>query len=150
MIPNCKNEINNLLDLFYPIGIYIETSNEDFNPNTQWGGVWVEDTKGLTPVSAYRDSEINPNTNDKVYIKQGQILGETNHTLTINEMPSHRHSIFTNYNGSSLGSNDCLARPIGGLTEWKNNSVYMEATGGSSSHNNTQPSIGVYKWHRIK
>ena len=32
------------------------------------GGVWVEDTKGLTPVSAYRDSEINPNTNDKVYI----------------------------------------------------------------------------------
>ena len=81
------------------------------------GGVWVEDTKGLTPVSAYRDSEINPNTNDK---------------------------------GSSLGSNDCLARPIGGLTEWKNNSVYMEATGGSNSHNNTQPSIGVYKWHRIK
>ena len=38
MIPNCTNEINNLLDLFYPIGIYIETSNEDFNPNTQWGG----------------------------------------------------------------------------------------------------------------
>ena len=150
MIPNCKNEINNLLDLFYPIGIYIETSNEDFNPNTQWGGVWVEDTKGLTPVSAYRDSEINPNTNGKVYIKQGEIKGETNHTLTISEMPSHRHSIFTNYNGSSLGSNDCLARPIGGLTEWKNNSVYMEATGGSNSHNNTQPSIGVYKWHRIK
>lgn len=33
MIPNCKKEINNLLDFFYPVGIYIETSDANFNPN---------------------------------------------------------------------------------------------------------------------
>lgn len=41
MIPNCKKEIKNkneLLDLFYPVGIYIETSDGNFNPNTSWGG----------------------------------------------------------------------------------------------------------------
>lgn len=26
----------NLLDLFYPVGSYYETSNSDFNPNINW------------------------------------------------------------------------------------------------------------------
>lgn len=45
MIPNCKdiNEIDNtlimnLLDVFYPIGCYFETSNSSFDPNESWGG----------------------------------------------------------------------------------------------------------------
>lgn len=41
MIPNCKKEIKNkneLLDLFYPVGIYVETSDSNFNPNISWGG----------------------------------------------------------------------------------------------------------------
>lgn len=35
-----------LRDLFYPVGSYYETSDTSFNPNTTWGGTWVEDTKG--------------------------------------------------------------------------------------------------------
>lgn len=26
-----------LLDIFYPVGSYYESSNKDFNPNTDWG-----------------------------------------------------------------------------------------------------------------
>ena len=36
MVPNCKKfSINNLLDIFYPVGTYYETSNSNFNPNEE-------------------------------------------------------------------------------------------------------------------
>ena len=39
-----------VIDLFYPVGTYYETSDVNFNPNTAWGGTWVEDTKGRVTV----------------------------------------------------------------------------------------------------
>lgn len=30
-----------LVDFFYPIGSYYDTSNVNFNPNTLWGGTWT-------------------------------------------------------------------------------------------------------------
>ena len=39
------------LDIIYPVGSYYETSNTSFNPNTAWGGTWVEDTSGRVLVS---------------------------------------------------------------------------------------------------
>lgn len=35
---------NPVLDLFYPVGSHFKTTNTSFNPNTTWGGTWVEDT----------------------------------------------------------------------------------------------------------
>ena len=40
-----------LLNVFYPVGSYYETSDTNFNPNTSWGGTWVEDTKGRVTVA---------------------------------------------------------------------------------------------------
>ena len=40
-----------LLDMFYPVGSYYETSDTTFDPNTAWGGVWVEDAAGRVTVS---------------------------------------------------------------------------------------------------
>ena len=31
-----------LLDTFHPVGSYYETSDANFNPNTEWGGTWVK------------------------------------------------------------------------------------------------------------
>lgn len=33
-----------VLDIFYPVGSFYKTTNISFNPNTVWGGTWVEDT----------------------------------------------------------------------------------------------------------
>ena len=35
-----------LVDLFYPVGSYYETSNTSFDPGTTWGGVWESETQG--------------------------------------------------------------------------------------------------------
>lgn len=35
-----------LLDKYYPVGTYYQTSNASFDPNDAWGGTWVEDVAG--------------------------------------------------------------------------------------------------------
>lgn len=80
-----------LLDLFYPVGTYYETSNGNFNPNESWGGTWVEDTKGYVTIGATTSyGVVDGNYQD---IGPGTKIGEYQHTLTTDEMPTHTHSI---------------------------------------------------------
>lgn len=100
-----------LLDLFYPVGTYYQTSNIDFNPNTMWGGQWVEDTEGETLVS--RDTGIF-NTVSKsvgsnsISLSQSNLPSHTHtyakassntawYTLTLNDIPAHSHGIRLEY-----------------------------------------------------
>ena len=36
--------IANISNLFRPIGSYFETSDTNFDPNTEWGGIWVSES----------------------------------------------------------------------------------------------------------
>lgn len=33
-----------ILNMFYPVGSYYETSDDTFDPNVRWGGTWVKDS----------------------------------------------------------------------------------------------------------
>ena len=66
----------------------------------------------------------------------GQTGGEYEHTLTVNEMPSHSHS------SNSLGS-----QYDGGANF--NQTSGTSAAGGGQPHNNMQPYVVVYMWRRI-
>ena len=85
-----KNNIT-LLDLFYPVGTYYETSNSNFNPNESWGGTWVEDTKGYVTIGA--TTSFNVVDGNYQEIGPGTKIGEYQHTLTTDEMPSHSHPV---------------------------------------------------------
>ena len=43
-LPQLEKDFNarfdGLLDFFYPVGIYIETSDNDYDPNKSLGGSW--------------------------------------------------------------------------------------------------------------
>lgn len=61
---NLKSEV---LNMFYPVGSYYETSDTAFNPNTAWGGTWILETAGQVHVSAgtgYSVSGAATNTSD--------------------------------------------------------------------------------------
>lgn len=49
----------NLVDFFYPVGSYYETSDTTFNPNTAWGGTWVLETEGQVHVSGGANYTVN-------------------------------------------------------------------------------------------
>lgn len=68
-----------LLDFIYPVGSYYETSDISFNPNTAWGGTWLEDTKGRVTVAL--------DSNDTDFDTINETGGEKMHTLSSNESP---------------------------------------------------------------
>lgn len=98
-----NTSMSELLDFFYPIGIYVETSDPNFDPNVSWGGYWVKDTKDLVTVGAYTNGESEDSSYVNTYIRQGEIIGENEHQLTINEMPAHMHDMADNDAGYFAG-----------------------------------------------
>ena len=128
--------VGSLIDMFYPVGSYYETSDTAFNPNTAWGGTWVEDSAGKVTVAQ--------DTNDADFDTIGETGGEKTHTLTVAEMPSHSHSAYLN--GGNLASS-------AGRLQFTTNTGQefagsIKAAGGDGAHNNLQPYVVVKRWHR--
>lgn len=40
VLPQLEKKIAGLIDMFYPVGSYYETSDAEFDPNKSWGGKW--------------------------------------------------------------------------------------------------------------
>ena len=121
----------------YPIGsIYVSTS-ATFNPQTTWGGTWVKTAKGRCLIGA----------NDTYPL--GSTGGEAEHTLTVDEMPSHNHSSsrinwYNNLQNNGIAA-ETVAKSNLKVDGPDSNTSY---TGGSKAHNNMQPYLAVYIWER--
>ena len=133
-------------NIIYPVGSYYETSDTTFSPNTEWGGTWVQDTKGLVTVGAIEDGGDNP-AYGTLKLSVNDVQGEAEHTLTTDEMPRHNHEtgvgVWANTQGGFMNR---YPENTGNFCGSINTIDY---TGGGLSHNNVQPSIGVKRWHRI-
>lgn len=120
--------------LLYPIGsIYM--SIQDTNPSVFFGGTWERIAKGKTLVGV--------DENDTDFNASSKTGGEKEHTLTIDEMPSHSHKpkkgrlAIENDSASAYGS--------GSATLYKLTYDFETAeTGGSQAHNNMQPYYTCY------
>lgn len=134
---NMNNMQKLLVNLIYPIGTYYETSNSEFDPNEKWGGTWELETDGTTLVS--KSSIAGSKFNDDI----GTVVGEEEHTLMINEMPSHSHALNMGPGAASGNAIDTSSQ----------NTYYgydnrMQNAGRDQPHNNVQPSKIVNRWHR--
>lgn len=126
-------DISTVLSKVYPVGaIYMSVSST--NPQNLFGGTWVQikDRFLLAAGTTY---------------KAGATGGEAAHTLTENEIPEHRHSIwFPNAGGEQSAA-------IGYPEAGSKNTWYAEASktggaGGGGAHNNMPPYLSVYIWKR--
>lgn len=135
-----QTALSGLIDIFYPVGCYYETSDTSFDPNTAWGGTWAEDTAGRVLVA--KDSA--------TFATVGNTGGEETHKLTTAEMPSHSHTNLYDYNGAGIGTASGAVGvgyiPSGG---YGYGSITTGTAGSSGSHNNLQPYIVVKRWHRV-
>lgn len=134
-MPALQGNPDDFINLVYPVGsIYMSVN--DVSPSTLFGGSWekIEDTFLLASGSTFA---------------LGQTGGEINHTLTIDEMPSHSHP------QSLIGSDQ---EPNGAAYNWvnSNNNRYLYSgndlaisAGGDQPHNNMPPYLVVNIWKRI-
>ena len=78
-----------LYDLIYPVGIVVEFENST-DPNTVFPGTtWIMTQKGQVAVGAGDYWE----NGTKYTYTLGDTGGEVKHQLTVDELPSHRHSL---------------------------------------------------------
>jgi len=87
--------INNMLNTVYPVGsIYMSVNNT--NPSTIFGGTWVSWGAGKVPVGV--------NANETEFNSVEKTGGAKTHTLTIQQIPSHGHSVSIASSGSCTTS----------------------------------------------
>ena len=119
----------------YPVGsVYISANST--SPASLFGGTW-ESIGGRCVLGA-----------DATYAA-GSTGGEATHTLTVDEIPPHRHKMKAE---STSGSLDYVLTDLKGHTkEYQNyrDLPYLDYTGGGAAHNNMPPYLAVYMWKRV-
>lgn len=157
-VTNIKSIFNDsgtsLLDIFYPVGSYYETSNKNFNPNTSWGGTWEQDTIGLVTAGAVPDSG-SYTVHGSLNLKVGNWKGDTSH---YHKLPSgfYKGTAGTDYKiwDSSWGAAPGLHTKTVKVGNWRypnpniaqsENTCEQDTTDWGST---VQPTIGVIRWHR--
>ena len=134
--------LTSIVNLIYPVGSYYWNSNST-DPATLFGvGTWTQIT------------------NKFVYAAGGDYAsgttgGEETHTLTVTEMPRHRHELLPNESGSSniIVTHKNGWEIDGGPAQGEGKSVelyllYSAYSGSSGAHNNMPPYIVAYCWRR--
>lgn len=128
------NNLKELINIIYPVGsIYMSVNST--SPQTLFGGTWTQlkDRFLLGAGSTYSN---------------GATGGAATHTLTVDQIPSHRHTIhgrIDRYQGSGT-----VFRELYGYNEsgGNDNNIESYATGGGKAHNNMPPYLVVYMWKR--
>lgn len=120
---------------YYRIGDFLESTNPNNPGDDGYIGTWELYGKGRVTVCI--DSA------DTDFNTIGKTGGEKEHTLTIDEMPSHTHTV--NYSGGSGTSTGVTAMG----TQLGESAAIVQKTGGGQAHNNMPPYIITYRWRRI-
>ncbi|MFQ7667726.1 MAG: phage baseplate protein [Thomasclavelia ramosa] len=110
-------------------------STSDENPSTIYGGTWVAWGKGKVPVGV--------DTSDSDFNTVEKTGGEKEHTLTVDEMPSHKHDF-----GQQFATTSNLSGAYGYYMIAGTQTDVIKNTGGNQPHNNLQPYITCYMWKR--
>jgi hypothetical protein len=127
--------LQTLIDTIYPVGsIYLAYNHT--NPGELFGGTWVR----------IENHFLWATTSGGII---GQTGGESEVTLTQNQIPAHQHNInWTDSDGNAGGStlDNPLIRYANSGTGYSG--IVTGFTGGGQSHNNMPPYIQVSVWRR--
>ena len=133
IVSNLQTTVNDYWKTVFPIGYIYTTVDGSFNPNNAFGGTWVRIKDRFLLASG------------DVY-SNGGTGGEATHTLTINEMPKHRH------NPMKLAYGEPTASPTGlnygSASVGDQNFNWTAEVGGNQAHNNMPPYLTVMVWKR--
>lgn len=106
-----------------------------------YGGIWRAWGAGRVPVGV--------NTNDSDFNTPNKTGGSKTVTLTLEQMPSHKH-VQVAANSGDYGGDDGQVSGRGTIGANHQTSYSTMPAGGGKAHNNLQPYISVYMWLRTE
>ena len=74
--------IQTICKVFFPIGCFYWTSDQDFEPSEHFGGNWERVTDTFIYASSFADGDVHTRN-----------YGAANHTISISELPIHSHNV---------------------------------------------------------
>ncbi len=124
----------------YPVGsIYINVSGT--NPGSLLGGTWVAWGSGRVPVGV--------NTGDGNFNTVEKTGGQSEVTLTPEEIPPHAHKFWALQWNQEIGNTTLLeGHDVSGENKAETDVSYGLPGGGTKAHGNLQPYITCYMWKR--
>lgn len=126
---NDEKSLVEYIDSIYPVGsIYMSTNST--SPSILFGGTWKALNEGRVLIGANSTYPVNSTG------------GEFEHTLTVEEMPSHTHTLYYRSGYSRSGGSGAI------FDGWSDELRQTISSGGSQPHNNMQPYLAVYMWER--
>lgn len=140
---------SSILNQIYPVGsIYISTNS--VSPSALFGGTWQRIQGRFLLATGTPDSNTDnffgsmsgTTYNAGVKTKGGQDY----HTLTVDEMPSHKHGV--GYTNGSANGNYAGMPGTSVVPQNYNNELFINNKGGGEKHNNMPPYYAVYMWER--
>lgn len=134
-----------LLDKFVPLH-KVQIFTDNTNPAELYGGYWMKLKDAFLWCSG--DETYITYTKNGVsvteYLSVGSRGGEKTHTLTVDEMPSHRHLIYMTHDGTTEYWGPEVVRQQSTVQ-----SSVSGYAGGDQPHNNMPPYIAVNAWYRV-
>lgn len=136
-----KNKLGEIIipKKWEPIG-KILTFDREMEMSKYYYGTWELTLKERSPIG------INPDSAEDKFKTAGNQFGEKEHTLTIDEMPSHNHTSANEQFSTGLTPLDRIST-VGSTGGAQSNNTGL--TGGSQSHNNIHPVEVVYFYKRV-
>lgn len=125
-------KMQTLLDKTYPVGA-IYMSLQSTSPASLFGGSWTQITNRFLYATGTYGA--------------GATGGESLHTLSIGEMPSHNHANTVMEYGNAKGAVAYIEYDTWSTTLTPNK-LYTDNTGSGQAHNNMPPYYVVYMWRR--
>lgn len=120
-----------MIDRFYPIGSYYETSDTTFDPNVSWGGTWSLETEGLVHIGAGATYTVGDTGGSKDAV-----------------VVSHTHRIYEEFGAEGSASYPPDGTSYIQLGNYGPYAGKIESTGESGTNKNMPPYIVVNRWHR--
>ena len=133
--------IKALLNLIYPVGSVL-TFHDNKNHSSHLGFYWERFAVGKTLIGY--------DENDGDFNVTGKSGGEKNHKLTVDEMPSHSHSVEVKYKLDTVTNASGVRHTGSGSLTATNEGIKIADAGGDEPHNNLPPYIVTAFWIRSK
>ena len=158
-ITSSNLNLASVIDLFYPVGSYYETSDTTFDPNVSWTGTWVEDTDGrilvakdsgtFATVGDTGGAERHTHTVDaRIRVWFGAVVGETSRTIDIVDENGTRGTMTQGTGNMPTGTTNRNAALSGSVTAFNHDGFGQKVLGKTYSDSSLQPYVVIKRWHR--
>ena len=150
-IIDLKNKLGELIipKKWEPVGT-IKMFDREQDMSKMYYGTWELTLKERSPIG------VNPDSTEDRFKTAGQQFGEKEHTLTIDEIPSHYHSKLLSIDDKpvvsySTGNDTCynISNTLNTSSGANINNFKTNSIGGGQPHNNIHPVETVYFYKRI-